>query len=71
MMNALRLSGGFPLALFQERTGLPITAVEGSLRQAEQRGLITRDHLQIRPTELGRRFLNELLQLFLPDEEET
>jgi putative oxygen-independent coproporphyrinogen III oxidase len=71
MMNALRLTAGFPVALFHERTGLPITAVEGSLRQAEQRGLITRDHLQIRPTELGRRFLNELLQLFLPDEEET
>jgi len=68
MMNALRLTGGFPAALFQERTGLPITAVEGALREAEQRGLIARDHLEIRPTELGRRFLNELLQLFLPEE---
>lgn len=68
MMNALRLSGGFPVALFQERTGLPITAVAGALDEAERRGLIVRDHLQVRPTELGRRFLNELLQLFLPEE---
>ena len=65
MMNALRLTEGFPVALFAERTGLPITAAEKPLAQAEARGLIERDHERIRPTELGRRFLNDLLQLFL------
>jgi oxygen-independent coproporphyrinogen-3 oxidase len=66
MMNALRLTGGFEAALFAERTGLPITAVERSLREAVQRGLITRDHVRIAPTKRGQRFLNDLLQLFLP-----
>ena len=66
MMNALRLTDGFALALFDERTGLPLTAVPRALDEAEPRGLITRDHLRIAPTELGRRFLNDLLQIFLP-----
>jgi len=68
MMNALRLTEGFPVALFAERTGLPITAAEKPLAQAEARGLIERDHERIRPTELGRRFLNDLLQIFLTGE---
>ena len=68
MMNALRLTEGFPLPLFAERTGLPIAAAEKPLAQAEARGLILRDHERIRPTDLGRRFLNDLLQMFLPEE---
>ncbi|MBE0613399.1 MAG: oxygen-independent coproporphyrinogen III oxidase-like protein [Burkholderiales bacterium] len=66
MMNALRLTGGFETALFAERTGLALTAVEQPLREAVQRGLITRDHMRIAPTKRGQRFLNDLLQLFLP-----
>jgi oxygen-independent coproporphyrinogen-3 oxidase len=66
MMNALRLAAGFEAALFAERTGLPITAVEQPLQEAERRGLITRDHMRIAPTRRGQRFLNDLLQLFLP-----
>src|SRR5487761_2134797 len=66
MMNALRLIAGFETALFAERTGLPISAVERPLQEAAQRGLITRDHLRIAPTKRGQRFLNDLLQLFLP-----
>jgi oxygen-independent coproporphyrinogen-3 oxidase len=68
MMNALRLTEGFPAALFPERTGLPLAAVDAALEAAEARGLIVRDPFTIRPTPLGRRFLNELLQLFLPPE---
>jgi oxygen-independent coproporphyrinogen-3 oxidase len=67
MMNALRLSGGFDTALFQERTGLPIRAVQKQLDEAEQRGLLVYDHLRIKPTVLGKRFLNDLLQIFLPE----
>ncbi|MEQ1815452.1 MAG: radical SAM family heme chaperone HemW [Nitrosomonas sp.] len=67
MMNALRLTGGFETAVFQERTGLPITAVQKQLDEAEQRGLLVHDHHRIKPTVLGRRFLNDLLQLFLPE----
>jgi putative oxygen-independent coproporphyrinogen III oxidase len=67
MMNALRLSGGFEAALYAERTGLPLTTVLRELDEAERRGFITRDHQRIAPTPLGRRFLNDLLQIFLPD----
>jgi oxygen-independent coproporphyrinogen-3 oxidase len=67
MMNALRLADGFEVRSFVERTGLPIAVAERGLAVAEAKGLIARDHLQIRPTELGRRFLNDLLQLFLPE----
>ena len=66
MMNTLRLSEGFAVRLFQERTGLPLTRVLPALEEAERRGLITRDHEHVAPTALGRRFLNDLLQLFLP-----
>ena len=66
-MNALRLTDGFPTSLFQERAGLPISAAEKPLRRAEGKGLIVWDIDAIYPTELGRRFLNELVALFLPD----
>ena len=67
MMNALRLSDGFAPSLFFERTGLPLTAAEKPLRLAEAQGLITWDEKTICPTPLGQRFLNELLELFLPE----
>jgi oxygen-independent coproporphyrinogen-3 oxidase len=66
MLNALRLVEGFPVALFAERTGLPITVVERELDAAERAGLLERDHLTIRPSGKGRRFLNDLLERFLP-----
>jgi len=65
MLNALRLTDGVPVGLFQERAGFPLTLVESGLREAEARGLLTRDHLRIAPTELGRRFLNDLQAMFL------
>ncbi|MCG6874616.1 MAG: radical SAM family heme chaperone HemW [Betaproteobacteria bacterium] len=66
MMNALRLTDGIPVATFTGRTGLPVSAVQAQLAVAEAKGLIERDHQLIRPTALGQRFLNDLLQLFLP-----
>jgi putative oxygen-independent coproporphyrinogen III oxidase len=71
MMNALRLSDGFPARLFEERTGTPLTAVLRELDQAEGLGFIERDHERIAPTLLGRQFLNDLLQIFLRDTEHT
>ena len=65
MMNALRLTEGYDPRLFSERTGLPPTAAEPGLAQAEAAGLIRRDWQRVRPTGRGRRFLNELLQIFL------
>jgi oxygen-independent coproporphyrinogen-3 oxidase len=66
MLNALRLTEGFPVALFAERSGFPLTIAQKALDEAEQRGLIARDHQRIRPTPLGQRFLNDLQAIFLP-----
>lgn len=68
MLNALRLVDGFDVRLFSERTGLALSLVENQLLTAESKGLLERDWKRIRPTERGRRFLNELLELFLADE---
>ncbi len=67
MMNALRLNGGFPVRWFEERAGLALTAVLDELRLAERRGLVERDHERVVPTARGRRYLNDLLQIFLPE----
>jgi len=66
MLNALRLSAGVPRRLFAERTGLPMSAIEPAIRRAEERGLLSAGLEQFVPTELGRRFLNDLQGLFLP-----
>ena len=65
MLNALRLIEGFPVALFTQRTGMAVTAIDPQLRAAEAAGLLARDHETIRPTDKGRRFLNDLLEGFL------
>ena len=67
MMNALRLHSGFETKLFQERTGLPLSVIQSQLQEAEQRGLIVSNAFHIKPTILGKRFLNDLLQIFLPE----
>jgi oxygen-independent coproporphyrinogen-3 oxidase len=65
MMNALRLTEGVPAKLFAARTGVPIEAIADELAQARERGLLEMAGGQLRPTLQGRRFLNELLQVFL------
>ena len=67
MLNALRLRHGFSLADFSERTGLPITAIQAPLAEAEAKGLVTRDFQRVVPTERGFDFLSDLQELFLPD----
>ena len=66
MMNALRLIEGVPMALFEERTGLPLIVCAGALERARNRGLLEADGPRLRPTPLGQRFLNDLLEMFLP-----
>ena len=67
MLNALRLTEGVPASLFAERTGYPLASVRRGLEAAEARGLIERDPVVLRPTALGRRFLNDLQALFLAE----
>ena len=65
MMNVLRLTNGFEKKLFQERTGMPLEAISMRLTEALNKGLITQDLQHIKPTLIGQRYLNNLLELFL------
>ena len=68
MMNALRLVDGFDQELYESRTGLTWETVAPNVGRLAGRGLLMRageaDGWQ--PTELGRRFLNDLISEFLP-----
>jgi putative oxygen-independent coproporphyrinogen III oxidase len=65
MLNALRLNEGFSIRDFGIRTGLGAEAVESTLAGAGQRGLLEATQDGWRPTDLGRRFLNDLQASFL------
>jgi oxygen-independent coproporphyrinogen-3 oxidase len=68
MINALRLREGFDLADFLQRTGLPLSAVSATLRQAALKGLLLWDEAtdRVSPTPRGFDFLSDLQALFLP-----
>jgi|SRR5579863_4257022 len=65
MLNALRLNEGFTVGDFRRRTGLEMASVEGKLAEGEARGLLASRADGWHPTELGRRFLNDLQLSFL------
>lgn len=68
MMNALRLNDGVAAGLFPARTGLPLDLIRPQLERARKSGLIEAGSAQLRPTLRGRRYLNDLLTLFLQDD---
>lgn len=65
MLNALRLTEGFKKSLFTARTGLPLTTINATLDKAVELGLLVSGQHNITPTQFGKRFLNEIMQLFL------
>jgi putative oxygen-independent coproporphyrinogen III oxidase len=65
-LNALRLDEGFADPEFAARTGLSTDVMSEPLAEARRRGLLDFDGGRWRPTDLGRRFLNDLQGLFLP-----
>ena len=67
MLNALRLKAGVNAALFEQRTGLPITDIEDKLNAARERGLLSEDINRITATDHGYRYLNDLQQIFLDE----
>jgi putative oxygen-independent coproporphyrinogen III oxidase len=66
MLNALRLEDGFAHSLLAARTGLADTQTAAALAQAQARGWLHLSDGQVRPTDLGKRFLNDVIGLFLP-----
>ena len=67
MLNALRLVDGFSLTQFEARTGLERAAISNELDTAVARNWILIDADRVLPTDLGRRFTNDVIALFLPD----
>lgn len=67
MMNALRLHAGVPVSYFKERTGVDWQLLEPQWQQLTQRGLVETVQGYARPTAMGRRFLNRVLQEFMPE----
>ncbi|WP_374411212.1 radical SAM family heme chaperone HemW [Hydrogenophaga sp.] len=67
MLNALRLRDGFSLTDFGARTGLPLSAIDGALREGLNKGWLSQDGVWVQPTERGFDFLSDLQSLFLPD----
>ena len=67
MLNALRLRHGFELQQFMDRTGLPLSSIQGALDRAVQQGLIESAGGVVAPTERGFDFLSDLQGLFLAD----
>ncbi|TSE18474.1 Oxygen-independent coproporphyrinogen-III oxidase-like protein YqeR [Tepidimonas alkaliphilus] len=68
MLNALRLREGVELALFSERTGLPISTVSAPIEAARARGWLDMRDGRIAPTTRGYDWLSDLQALFLPDD---
>jgi len=66
MLNALRLTEGFELARYTERTGLSIATIQQGLERAEREGLLARDFVRAWPTARGLDFLSDLQGMFLP-----
>jgi oxygen-independent coproporphyrinogen-3 oxidase len=67
MLNALRLNDGVPITDFMTRTGLPEAAIAAPLREARTRGWLANEPDRLQATPLGQRFLNDLIEVFLPD----
>ena len=68
MLNALRLVEGVPSELFPARTGVAEQVAAPVLARQRDRGWLEADPARIRPTALGRRFLNDLMADWLPDD---
>jgi oxygen-independent coproporphyrinogen-3 oxidase len=66
MLNALRLNDGVPIADFVARTGLSVDAIAAPLREAHAHGWVIDDPGRLQATSLGRRFLNDLIEVFQP-----
>ena len=71
MMNALRLTEGFPIPLFEHHTGVPMMPWQGAIEEATEKGLLEQKGLNLRATPLGINWLNSTLELFLRDERST
>ena len=65
MLNALRLVDGFSLLDFEARTGLSRDTIAATLGELSDKGLLEQQGNHVIPTDMGRRFLNDVMGAFL------
>ncbi len=65
MLNALRLHEGVTWALFEARTNLHYSDIAEQVAKLVSQGLLMDSKNMLRPTALGRRYLNQVLREFL------
>lgn len=68
MLNRLRLFHGFTLSDYEQRTGLSSATIVSILNEAQQLEFMTMTGQHYYLTDLGKRFLNDVMQLFLSTE---
>ena len=69
MLNALRLKHGFEQEQFERHTGLSLQEIEPNLHAHIEDGLLVMENNTVHCSERGYRFLDELLQSWLPDKQ--
>ena len=67
-LNRLRLKQGFELSDFEKACGLERRSIIPLVRQAQTDGLLTLDGDRVQHTAQGWQYLNDVLELFLPEE---
>lgn len=71
MMNALRRKEGFAIPVFEQYTGVSLNRWQSQIDDALNKGLLEQVGFELRASEQGFNFLNDLLELFMPFEEKT
>lgn len=67
MLNTLRLIEGVPAALWPARTGLRAQALADTVTALQDKGLLQTDTERLVTTALGQRYLNRVIEAFLPE----
>lgn len=65
MLNVLRLHDGVPWSLFEARTGLKYECIASEIKALINKGLLVDNVEHLQTSELGRRYLNQILREFL------
>jgi len=65
LMNALRLTDGFEISLFNQRTGNSFSAIEKSLEYLFEQNMLKQVKEKVVPTSRGQLLLNSMLEAFL------
>ena len=65
MLNRLRLIDGFSSDIFQRSTGIPFSTIQRKIDEAIERKFLFKEDAYYYTTDLGKRFLNEIVKLFM------